>query len=81
MKDNLEIMEYSDGCKFISGLPTYDEKNKQLAYANDIRKGKEILYFLNKRLENETDPNKIAEIRSIIQIETDIINQRKLKLC
>lgn len=75
------IREYSDGCKFIDGLPVTHETNKKLAYAHDIRKGKEILYFLNKRLENETDPKKIAGIKQIIEIETDIINKRKAKLC
>lgn len=79
--NDFEVREYSDGCKFVDGLPVTHETNKKLAYTNDIRKGKEILYFLNKRLENETDPNKIAGIRQIIEIETDIINKRKSKLC
>lgn len=76
-----EIREYSNGCKFLDGLPVTHETNKKLAYIHDIQNGKEVVAFLTKRIENETDENKIETIKSIIQIETDIINQRKLKLC
>ena len=80
MKD-FNIVEYSNGCKFISGLPGTHDTNKKLAWIHDIKVSTEIVNVFQSKLQTETDSWRIETINSIIEIHKNIINKAKTKIC
>ena len=76
-----KILEFSDGGKYLEGVPLTHPTNKKLSDIHEIQVSLETIDFFEKLIPRSKEEANKETMRSIIQINRDIINKLKSKIC
>ena len=72
-----KILEFSDGGKYIEGIPLTHPTNKKLSDIHEIQVSLETIDFFEKLIPRSKDQTNISTLRAINQINRANLNKSK----